>query len=502
MNRFTKKQIIWASIIVVAAGAGFLLFSGKKATTTRSTATVKRGDIIQEVSVTGRVKAATTVALGFEKTGRIQNVYVKIGDHVNEGVLLAELESSTARASLQEAEARLAELKRGSRPEEIAVKEAEIAKYTQDLANAYGGVLDTTDDAFTKTDDALHSKIAGTFSGFKTSSYKLTFPVCDTQLDVNTTWLRYTTELDMDLWRTERASFPISPTQNDLNNTLNNTAKHLEKTRSFLESLNRALTLDCTIANTGLDTYRANVNTARVNITTAISAINTKGQAIASLALTVAKSRDELSLLNAGTATEIITAQEARVLSAQGELRKHRIYAPINGTVTKVDAVTGEFANTTIPLLGIISDSSFEMDANVPEADIAKVKIGDKARVTLDAYGSDTLFDGRVVSINPAETIIDNVPTYKVNLHFAKDDPRIKSGMTANIDIATASRIGVLFIPARAIITKDNQKFVTVLNTDNTTTETPITVGLKGTDGSIEILNGINEGTNVIISLK
>ena len=498
----SKKQIIWGSIILIIAGIGVYSFRAKKDVAPQNTAIVKRGDIIQEVSVTGRVKAVSNVNLGFEKTGRIQNVYVKTGNHINQGELIAEIESSAAQAALQEAEARLAELKRGSRPEEIAVKEAEIAKYEQDLANAYSGISDTIDDAYTKADDALHSKIAGTFSGFKTSSYKLTFSVCDTQLDVNTTWLRYTTEIDTDLWRTERASFPIVAIQSDLKNALDSTSKHLDKTRAFLESLNRALTLDCTIANTSLDTYRTNTNTARANIATAISTVNTKGQTIASLALTVAKARDELSLLKAGTAAEVISAQEARVLSAQGELRKHKIYSPLSGTLTNIDATVGEFASTATPLISIISDSSFEIDAFIPEADIAKVKIGDNARISLDAYGSDVLFQGRVVAINPAETIIDNVPTYKSTLHFTKDDSRIKSGMTANIDITTDSRTNVLFVSSRAVTTKDGAKFVTILNDDNTTTETPVTVGLKGTDGTIEILSGINEGVRILIALK
>ena len=500
--KFQKKQIVLIGIILVAIGAGFLLFGGKKSTAPQNTTTVKRGSIIQEVSVTGRVKAASVVDLGFEKNGRIQGVYVKIGDYVNQGALLAEIESSSAQATLQETEARLAELKRGSRPEEIAVKEAELAKYTQDLTNAYSGIYDIIDDAYTKADDALHSKIAGTFSGFKTSSYKLTFSVCDTQLDVNTAWLRYTTEVDLDTWREERTSFPINSTQENLKDALSETSLHLEKTRVFLESLNRALTLDCTVANTGLDTYRTNINTARVNIATTIASVNTKDQTIASLALTVAKIQNELSLLKAGTATEVIAAQEARVLSAQGEVRKNKIYAPISGTATKVDAVTGEFANTAAPVISIISNSSFEIEANVPEADIAKVKTGDLARVTLDAYGADVLFDGRVATINPAETIIDNVPTYKVTLHFTKNDQRVKSGMTANIDIATDSRTNVLFVSSRAVTTKDGAKFVTVLNDDNTTTETPVTVGLKGTDGTIEILSGINEGARILTALK
>ena len=499
--QLSKKQIIWA-IIIISIGAIFFFLSNKKEEVTQNTATVKRGDVVQEVSVTGRVKAVSSVDLGFEKSGRIQNVYVDVGDRVKQGALLAEIESSSAQATLKETEARLAELKRGSRPEEIAVKEAELAKYTQDLTNAYSGIPDIIDDAFTKTDDALHSKIAGTFSGFKTSSYKLTFPVCDTQLDVNTTWLRYTTELDFDNWRNERSSFSSTGSQSELKSALDNTTLHLEQMRTFLESLNRVLTLDCTIASPNLDTYRTNINTARANITTAAATVNTKGQSIASLALSVAKVQDELSLLKAGTATEVIDAQEARLLSAHGELRKHKIYSPISGTVTKVDATTGEFANAATPLISVISDNSFEIDANIPEADIAKVTIGNKARITLDAYGSDTFFDGHVININPAETIIDNVPTYKVTFVFEKNDPRIKSGMTANIDIATASRTSVLIVPTRAIITKDGNKLVTVINADNTETETHVTIGLRGSDGFAEILDGVSLGTQILTSTK
>lgn len=502
MNRFSKKQIIWAVTIIIIIGAGIFFLNGKKSADTQNTTTVKRGDIIQEVSVTGRVKAASTVDLGFEKSGRIQNVYVKVGDQVSQGALLAEIESSSAQASLQEVTARLAELKRGSRPEEIAVKEAELAKNAQDLDNAYNGITDILNDAFTKADDALHAKLSGIFSGYKTSSYKYTFTVCDSQLASSGESLRAVAELDFDAWRAETASFPVAPSRSDLATALNQGSKHLDGILSLLGSIGRVLSLDCTITNTALDTYRTNINTARTNVTTALASVNAKKQSIATLALTVAKVRDELSLLNAGTASEVVSAQEARVLSAYGELRKYKINSPIAGTVTKVDAVEGEFANIAVPLLSIISDSSFEMDANVPEADIAKIAIGDKARVTLDAYGSDVLFPGHVVSINPAETIIDNVPTYKVTLHFDKSDARVKSGMTANIDVATDSRINALSVPAHAVITRDGKKFIDVLNADGTTIETSVTVGLKGSDGSIEILSGLSEGARIVTSPK
>lgn len=500
--KFSKKQLIWGGVIIGISLTSYLIFANKESAVLPNTTTIKRGNVIQEVSVTGRVKPTSAVDIGFEKSGRVAGVYTRVGEHVAAGKILAEVESSSAQGSLMEAEARLSELKRGSRPEELVVKKAELAKYTQDLDNAYRGTTDIFNDAFAKADDALHTKTTGIFTGFKTSSYKYTFAICDSQLALNGEWLRYVAEIDFDAWQKENTTMSSNISKAELNDMLSRTGKHLEGTLAFLESVSRTLSIDCTLTNSSLDTYRTNINTARTNITTALSSVNTKQQSIATLALTVAKVRDELALLEAGTANEVIAAQEARVLSARGELTKYRIAAPIAGVVTKADIKTGEAATVGATVFSIISDASFEIEAYVPEADIAKIKQNDLARVTLDAYGSDVVFDARVSMIDPAETIIDNVPTYKTTLRFTKNDPRIKSGMTANIDISTSSRTSVLFAPERSIITRGSEKFIRTVNTDNTTKDTLVTVGLKGSDGSIEIISGVTEGTTIIMAPK
>ncbi|KKT38301.1 MAG: RND family efflux transporter MFP subunit, partial [Parcubacteria group bacterium GW2011_GWA1_44_13] len=490
MKKVSKRQLLWVGgIIIGIIIVGIWWNSRSSNTDDQNTLVVKRDTIIQEVNVTGRIEPITSVDLGFEKSGRIQHVYTNTNQRVTQGALLAELESSSAEAGLLEQEARLAELKRGARPEEIAIKETELAKYEQDLINAYNGISDIATDSFSKADDALHTKMTGIFSGFKTTSYDITYQVCDSQLDNDVVALKYQAEIDFDAWRTEMGTNNFSQrTSSTELNLLAQTENHLKVTKAFLEGVSRTLTLDCTIVNTDLDTYRTNVNTARTNINTVLATINTKKQAISSLTLTAIKTRNELALLRSGTATEVIEAQEARVLGARGELAKYKIYAPINGTVRTMDAHVGEYANASSPLISIISDTSFKIEANVPEADIAKIHVGDQAKITLDAYGSDVIFEGHVTIIDTAETIIDNVPTYKVTLAFDKNDARIKSGMTANIDIATAQKENVLSVPQRAVINKNGQKTVVVVNDDSTNTETIVTTGLRGSNGFIEIV--------------
>ena len=302
--KISKKYLVGSIIfLLVTIPAGYWFFYQTKNADNQNLALVKKGNITQEVSVTGRVNPKTTIDLGFERSGRIQNIQVRVGDHVRQGALLAEMESGGAHANLMEAEARLRELRRGSRPEEIAIKKTEIAKYEQDLANSYSGSADTINDAFIKADDALHVKTAGIFSGFKTTTYKLTYSMCDSQLDIDTTSLRYATEIDFNIWRTESASLPLVPSNTELLTALGNTHAHLEKVKSLLEKINQTLILDCTVSNTDLNTYRDNINVARAVIAAVLSSVSARQQSIALLAITATKAKDELALLEAGTAS-------------------------------------------------------------------------------------------------------------------------------------------------------------------------------------------------------
>jgi HlyD family secretion protein len=150
-----------------------------------------------------------------------------------------------------------------------------------------------------------------------------------------------------------------------------------------------------------------------------------------------------------------------------------------------------------------MSDVKFEIEANIPEADIAKIKISNPAKITLDAYGSNVFFEAKVVKIDPAETIIEGVATYKTTLQFSGNDERVKSGMTANIDILTAKAENVIAIPQRAVAQKENgDKIVKILKDDGVVEERKVTTGLKGSDGNIEITEGIQEGEKIITSQK
>src|SRR3990167_1283665 len=153
MKLFRKGNLIIFIILAVVGGSCFFYFI-KKNPPVYDFAIVKRGDIVQDVSVTGRVKPAQKVDLAFEKSGKISRVYAAIGSLIKTGQLLAILENNDLYAQLAQAEAnleaekaRLAELKNGARPEEIKIAETKVSNSEKNLEDAESNLAEVKNKA-------------------------------------------------------------------------------------------------------------------------------------------------------------------------------------------------------------------------------------------------------------------------------------------------------------------------------------------------------------------
>lgn len=175
------------------------------------------------------------------------------------------------------------------------------------------------------------------------------------------------------------------------------------------------------------------------------------------------------------------------------------IRAPIAGLVTKITGKKGEFISSAAPMVRMLSNH-YEIKVDVPETDIPKIQIGDIAVITLDALGEDVKFSGRVLTVELASTEIQDVVYYRVTVTVDPGDKEIKSGMTANVSLATDRRIGVLAIPVRAIKTNGGKK-VQVLEA-GAPREVAVELGLRADDGRVEIISGLSEGQDVILGMK
>ncbi len=508
------RNIVLIVVGAFVAGGGVAAFTLRKPAALE-TFKVKRGDVVLEVSATGKVVPVRSLNLAFERSGRIEKVYVSVGDKVTLGQKLVELENADlsaqlaqANATLRSQRAKLEELLAGTRPEQIKIKETELAKATQDLSNYYGGVKDLVSDAFAKSEDAVRTKISDLFKNADTPNPELTFKTTNSQAEIDIISLRVNAGVGLSAWRTELASLSYNAPEAALLTALENARTRTEIVNDLLSKALDAVDGSLTLTETTKATYKANIATARTNINTIRTSITSQLQLIASQKTTIERIGNELALQKAGSTKEQLDAQRALVDQASANVNyaasqfdKSIIRSPFAGTVTKIVKDPGDIVSPNEAVMSLIGAGNYQIEVNIAESDITKIKIGSTASVTLDAYGKDVLFSARIVGIDLSETVLEGVATYKTTLQFESEDRKILSGLTANVDILSEKRENVIFVPSRDITTDGDRKTVKVLIDvkKGTTEEQEVKTGLRGSDGNTEIVSGLKEG-DVIVS--
>jgi len=297
-------------------------------------------------------------------------------------------------------------------------------------------------------------------------------------------------------------AFPIDPqslsTDNSAKISSAKTAVNAEI--STLTAKSQAISTQRTTNLTSQLNAQSNVTNARNNLASAESQYNIKknGATKEQVAAQEAQVRQSRAVLNSQYA--LLNQARANVSAVQAQMAKNVITSPIDGVITEQNAKRGQIVLPNSPIVKVMADSKFEIEANIPEVDVAKVKINNIASLTLDAFGDEEFF-ANVIQIDPAEKIIEGVPTYKITLQFDKEDPRIKSGLTVNLDILTDKKENVIVIPQRAIVEQDGVDVIRILKDDGIIKEIDAKVGLRGSNGKVEILQGIKEGDNIITSM-
>lgn len=511
IRKITKTQIIIIAILIIIAVS--YAYLKKPNESPYEFIIVSRTNLIDEINVTGRVKPNQNIELAFEKVGKISAVYAKVSDDVYKGQLLASLSNADliaqlnqAKASLEAEEIKLNELKKGTRTEEIKISESKLESAKITIDDAKNGLINKIEDAYTKSDDAIRNKIDQFINNPTSPNPELIFQT-DIQLKNDIEDERHLIGNMLNSWKNSIELI----TKEGLDQHTENSKDNLNQINSFLNKVATAvnnLNPSSTLSQTTIDSYKSDTSTARTNINTAKTNILSAEEKLRTAESNLLIAENELLLKKAGATKDEILAQEAKIKSAQAniesieaQIAKTIIISPINGIVTKQDFKVGEIISANAPGISLISKEKFKIEANIPEADIPRIKIGNKAKVTLDAYGDDEIFDSEVVAIDPAETIIEGVATYKTTLEFLNGNGRIKSGMTANIDILSSQKNNALAVPTRAINEKDDKKIVQLLITDGKTEslkEVEVKTGLRSSSGLIEIIDGLNEGDKVV----
>ncbi len=495
--KFLKtKGGVTIAVIVIGGGAAIYFFASRSGVK-QEFLKAERRDITQVVTVTGAVKAASTINLEFLASGRVAYRPRQVGDRVGRGEVLMALDAreidiqiARAEATLDGNKAKLEQLKAGATPETVRqLENAVTASYLNALA-----ALDT---AITKSDKALATLRADIFpqNNKVRSDFQLSFDAFTAGAENEMA----KADADVVKARTMRGEIKgIAVNQPKFDALFAETPFLLGSVRNMLVTSSELLrrVVSAYVTQSAINTYSADISTARSEHDTAMK---TFADAIAS----IQSAKDALRVKQEPPRAVDIAVLEAGVKTAQADwalLEKQKgdtvLVSPVDGVVTSQNFEIGEVARPNAAAVSLISASGVEIEANVPEVDVSKVGVGDPVAITLDALPGEK-FTGKVVHVDPAETIIDGVTNFRIKISFDAKDPRVRTGVTANLDIETLRKSGALTLPQFGIVERDEGKFVRKL-TNGEVKEFPITAGIRSSDGYVEILSGVNEGDEVL----
>ncbi|CEP66723.1 Uncharacterized [Moorella glycerini] len=346
------KRLMWllgVGLLLLLGGAFLWWWQGRRVQVTYITLPASQGSIVNTVNAAGTIEPVKSVNLGFKNSGIIKAIYVKPGDVVKAGQVLAsqdtadlEAQLAQARANLNNALAKLQLLEAGPLATDIAQAEANVESARAAYNNAQATV---------ERDQALYQ--AGALSK---------------------------AELDNAITNRDSA------------------AAKLRQAQAALEALKNGNRPEDIAA------ARAQVEAARVQVTL-----------------------------------------------AQSNLDSAQLRAPWDGIISAVNGEVGYRvgSGTNNESFLTLITPALQLRAQVNEADINKVKIGQKATFTVNALPGREM-SGQVAWIAPQATTVSNVQLYDVVISLDPNLP-LKAGMTANVNIITARKDNVLTVSRTAI---------------------------------------------------
>jgi len=488
----TRKKKIILIIIVVSV----LIFSAYKIffrqeETNFTLEKVQKGTIVQEVSENGTIARGDGVTLGFKSVGKIEAVYVKVGDEVSSGQKLAKLETTQLSLQLAQAQAnasaqraRLSELQKGA---------------DTDLNSYYNNAPTILNQAYNLADSAIRQQVASLFvyrSEVVTPYFELTYKNCDSQAAADVAAQRKISEDKLVAWRAELQS--LGTTQRQLDDAIGKALDYLKIFQGFLNRLNDTLSTDCKLSSEEITRINANkslVNLATTNLNTALSSVSTQKETIASRKLAVQNSSSNQEQINYQQA--LVDQAETGVVLLQNQIQDAVLLSPTDGQIFQIEKRVGEIIQITEPLAVLLPKSPFQIEADIYEEDIVKVKLGDSVAISPTAFPDQT-FEGKVISIDPSSKLIDGVVYYGIKIDFQNPPQETRPGMSADIVIKTAQKDNVLMVSEGVVEKKDGKTFVQIVK-DEKLTEKEIQTGLAGNAGMIEVISGLSEGEEVAI---
>jgi len=452
MNK--KWWIVIAVVVIGVLGfAGWQYLGGQQQARAEireamETAIVQRDTLRVTLDATGSLSPQAEVSLAFASSGQVTEVFVEEGQQVEAGQALAQLDTDDLALQVTQAE--------------ISLREAELELETL-LEPADQSDIEQAQDAVDQAAASLQltqiSQRTAQDSVLVNESWEDAQEAYDDALEDYEYWLEEYNENDADHWFVENALEKLEDKELELKRVQ-------EQVDESLQSAGNDLA-------TAADVYRQAQN-------------------------------DLQDLLDGADDGDIEAAQlqvdqaQASLEQVQLQLAEATLTAPVAGTVTALDIQPGEMASAGQAAVVVISDLSvLEVEINLDETDVAQVSAGQEALVSVDAFPEAEL-SGEVTYIAPVAETQSGVVLYAVTVRLAATDVPVRAGMTADVEIVSASQEGALIVPLRAVSSEGEQSYVTRL-AGGRPERVEVKLGLT-TEIEIEITQGLSEGDVVVVA--
>jgi HlyD family secretion protein len=488
------------------------------------TATVTRGTVATGVSATGSLSAISQQNVGFPNGGQLTQVFVKVGDHVEAGQVIATVDDFAWRQTLAEQRGQLqsqqASLDRlvnspvveGAKDSLAQAKDILDAtrKQAEAVKDADETAIDNAErqlDVAKKAKDQAEDKLEADKKSCRGGSSS-----DDDDDDDDSDSTATTSPSFSDIAERAASSFGCSAVASD----------EMAVTQAEQQVVSAKSALDNAVQKRDVD--KANGDLQVENAEQAV--VNAQNNA---------DSTSSDRPFNIEQQRGVVATAQAAVARAQRDVDNATLKAPVAGTVSAINGVVGEYlapssgtsalapgsgaaipgtegqqaaaagaapvANPTRPggaqFLMLDNIDAFQVVVPFNESDVASILPGQKVNVAVDALPDLTL-NGTVLSVAPTGTSVAGVISYYVTMVIDGKDPRLKDGQTARATVVTQEVNDVLTVPSNAVRQENGRSIVTVVDPDGNESTVSFEPGTSGPDRT-QVISGLREGQQVLL---
>jgi RND family efflux transporter MFP subunit len=543
----TKQYSIILSGLLLISMAMTGCASNKPVTEMQTIATVQKGNLEVKVEANGYIEMPVAVNVYFDTTmftppysARIEKIYVKKGDSVKAGALLAKLDDATQRMATESAQYAL-ELAINNVVQTVCCGTVRAPSFYSDAVALYRFEFATTEiqkaQSLLSQDDYEQAASQIVMAKFDIEAAKNVYT--DPEYGSLRSELNEYTEQTVESYDADTAITKLTNEADRISIILDQIGQgNYGQADKLLQSLSNDMTLTHSVVQRITHSPAAytcpDTCTGFTIINEALSKLEEAKQMAGSEDIDSLKLNETLQIVihdlelgdkvlqeNVSTYRQGLNLKAERDYSiniqnalinldrAKQVLLKTELLAPFDGEIVDVnlhegDMITQRYSATGLPIdvyvLKLADTHAVTMTGVVDEIDVGKVSKGQKATVFVDAFPGKT-FDGRVQFISPFGTLQTGTGTYKVEIALGPEAAQyLTGGLTATAEILVDKRTDVLLVPNDALHVQDNEYWVYVIKEDmvGQIEQRQVQVGLQSLTQT-EILSGLNEGEKVLL---